>query len=75
MVKFLTILAVLAVVVARPVFAQSFDPEAGSGNVLPSYYGQDGVLHAGKIADRNSSLYAFATIPPGGTRRHRQHHL
>ncbi len=32
--KFLTTFAVLTVI-ATPAFAQSFDPEAGTGNVLP----------------------------------------
>ena len=50
--KFLTTLAVLTVI-TTPTFAQSFDPEAGSGNVLPSYYGQDGTLYAGTFAPEN----------------------
>ena len=33
--KFLTTLTVLAVI-ATPVFAQSFDPEAGTGNIAPA---------------------------------------
>ena len=35
--KFLTTLAVLTVV-ATPAFAQSFDPDNGTGNVLPFSY-------------------------------------
>ena len=75
MIKFLTILALLVMVVAKPVFAQSFDPEAGTGNVLPSYYSQDGALHIGTVADLNGGLYAFAAIPPAKIHRHRQHRL
>jgi len=64
----LATLAVLSVI-ATPAFAQSFDPEAGSGNVLPSYYGPDGALHAGifaspndKSAVRHSGMHASALV-------------
>ena len=39
--KFLTTLAVLTAV-ATPAFAQSFDPDNGTGNVLPFSHGCDG---------------------------------
>lgn len=61
------IAAVAAAGFAIPALAQSFDPEAGTGNVLPSYYGTDGVLHAGmtaplsdQIAIRQSGLHTHA---------------
>jgi hypothetical protein len=67
----LTVLFALAVVgVAFPAIAQSFDPEAGTGNVLPF---SDGVPAAqnyqitaptnGKIAARHRDLYGYATVP------------
>ena len=52
---FLATLAVLSVI-ATPAFAQSFNPEAGTGNVLPSYYGPDGALHAGPLGRTAASL-------------------
>jgi hypothetical protein len=32
---------------ASPAFAQSFDSDFGTGNELPSFYDQNGALHAG----------------------------
>ena len=49
----LVALAVLATVAATPVFSQSFDPEAGTGNVLPSHFEADGGLHAGLAPSQN----------------------
>jgi hypothetical protein len=54
--KVLVTLAALAAVIATPVFAQSFDPEAGTGNVLPSYYGADGGLRTGIAAPQNYNV-------------------
>jgi hypothetical protein len=51
--KVLATLAALAAVIATPVFAQSFDPEAGTGNVLPSYYEADGGLRTGIAPPQN----------------------
>jgi hypothetical protein len=51
--KVLVTLAALVAVIATPVFAQSFDPEAGTGNVLPSYFEADGGLRAGIAPPQN----------------------
>jgi hypothetical protein len=69
----------LAVSLAAPVFAQSFDPEAGTGNLLPSYFDADGGLRAGiagspqshKTADRQGRppVYAMATTSSRGIHR------
>jgi hypothetical protein len=70
--KFAIIAAVAAVSMASPAFAQSFDPEVGSGNVLPFNYapndvqpGKVAVLHGShsKIAARQNGLHAFAMVP------------
>jgi hypothetical protein len=76
MTKFSTlavIATVAAVAIALPASAQSFDPEAGSGNVVPFSYApiaarNDTVAvrqtsHA-KVA-RQSGLHAFAMVPRG----------
>jgi hypothetical protein len=49
----LAILAVLTTVAGTPVFAQSFDPEAGTGNLLPSHFESDGGLRAGLVPPQN----------------------
>jgi hypothetical protein len=77
--KFVAIFALLTAVVITPVFAQSFDPEAGTGNVLPSYYGADGALHTGaaappqtyKTAERRHSSHVYAATADSarGTRQ------
>jgi len=77
MTKFST-LAVIATVaaagIASPALAQSFDPEAGSGNVLPFSYGpitaQNDTIavrqaNPGKVAARRNGLHAFAMVPRG----------
>lgn len=68
----LAIIAAVAAVIATPAFAQSFDPEVGSGNVLPFGHAPQ-VAQTGKIADRQNSrgtmtarrsgLSAFAMVP------------
>jgi hypothetical protein len=68
----LAVIAAVTAVIATPAFAQSFDPEAGTGNVLPFAYTpiapQSGkvavqqVSH-GKMATRQSGLHAFAMVP------------
>ena len=78
MIKFST-LAVIATVAAMasvlPASAQSFDPEAGSGNVLSLSYGpiaaQNNAVavrpaNPGKVAVRQNGLHAFAMVPRGG---------
>jgi hypothetical protein len=68
----LVIIAGVAAALATPAFAQSFDPEAGTGNVLPSSFAATAVpnnnvavVPAGhsKIAARQSGLHAFAMVP------------
>ena len=59
--KFLTTLAVLTVI-ATPAFAQSFDPDNGTGNVLPFSYAPTAPQN-NKIVVRRSGLNAFAMVP------------
>jgi hypothetical protein len=61
--KFLTILAALTVI-ATPAFAQSFDPDNGTGNVLPfSAMPTAPQIQNDKIAVRLSGRSAFAMVP------------
>ena len=71
---FAVIAAVAAVASALPASAQSFDPEAGSGNVAPfsyapipkpsdTFFVRQG--RRGKIAARRNGLHAFAMVPRG----------
>jgi len=55
--KFLTTLAALTVI-ASPAFAQSFDPEAGTGNVLPTDGGSAFVQAAPKTSIARHMLNA-----------------
>ena len=59
--KFLTTLAALTVI-AMPAFAQSFDPDNGSGNVL-SFSNAPTPPHNNKIVVRRSGLNAFGMVP------------
>jgi hypothetical protein len=59
--KFLTTLAVLTVF-ATPAFAQSVDPENGTGNVL-SFGPTPTAPQNNKIAVRRSGLHSFAMVP------------
>ena len=61
MMKFLTTLAVLGVF-ATPAVAQSFDPDNGTGNVLPFSY-KPTASHNDKIAVSRSGLGSFAMVP------------
>ena len=61
--KFLTTFAVLTVI-ATPAFAQSFDPEAGTGNVLPFSHKS---THNEDTAFRQDGLRAYATAPFEGS--------
>ena len=75
MTKFSTLAVIAAVAasgIASPALAQSFDPEAGSGNVLSFSYGpvaaqNDPVAvrpaNPGKVAARHNGLHAFAMVP------------
>jgi hypothetical protein len=67
----LALIAAVTAAIATPAFAQSFDPEAGTGNVLSfstPIVVQNGKVAAhqtsqGKIAARRSGLNAFAMVP------------
>ena len=59
--KFLTTLAALTVI-ATPAFAQSFDPDNGTGNVLP-FSNAPTAPHNNKIVVRRSGLNAFGMVP------------
>jgi hypothetical protein len=77
MTKFSTLAVIAAVAAAAsalPASAQSFDPEAGSGNVLSFSYGpiaaQNDIVAVrpaspGKVAARQNGLHAFAMVPRG----------
>jgi hypothetical protein len=68
----LALIAAVSAVLATPAFAQAFDPEVGTGNVLAFAFtpiapqnGKVAVRQAshGKMADRQSGLHAFAMVP------------
>ena len=63
--KFLTTLAVLTAV-ATPAFAQSFDPDNGTGNVLP-FSGTATATHHEKSAVNHDGTRAFASVPGFGS--------
>jgi hypothetical protein len=72
--KLALIAAITAAGIASPAWAQSIDPEAGSGNVAPFSYApiptpSDTFLarqgSQGKIAARRNGLHAFAMVPRG----------
>ena len=50
--RLMFIITVVAVCIASPAFAQSFDPTDGTGNGLPAYYGPRGGLHYGSLTSR-----------------------
>jgi hypothetical protein len=60
--KLIAIVALTASVMATPAFAQSFDPDAGTGNVL-SFSNEQTAQQNNKIAGRQSGLDAFAKVP------------
>ena len=64
--KFLTTLAVLTAF-ATPAFAQSFDPESGTGNVLP-FSNAPTAPRNDKIAVDRSGLHSFAMVPSSARR-------
>jgi hypothetical protein len=64
--KLLTTLAVLAVI-ATPAFAQSFDPDNGTGNVL-SFGAKSTAPQNDKIAVRQSGMRAYGMVPAHVTR-------
>ena len=63
--KLLTTIAALTAF-ATPTFAQSFDADAGTGNVLPFAHTST-AAHDHKIVARQNRLHAFAMVPRGGS--------
>ena len=59
--KFLTTLAVLTAI-ATPAFAQSFDPDNGTGNVL-SFGAKPTALQNDKVTARQSGIRAYGMVP------------
>jgi hypothetical protein len=64
--KLILITALAAVTLASPAFAQSFDPDAGTGNVLPFRYETTAPRHD-QIAGRQSGLQSYAMVPRSRT--------
>jgi hypothetical protein len=60
--KLALIVAVVALGIASPAFAQSFDPDAGTGNVI-SIGGRAVASPTKRTAARLQGLYAFAMVP------------
>lgn len=60
--KLILIAAVASLGIASPAFAQSFDPDAGTGNVLALGYASPANGHE-RIAVRRSGLEAYAMVP------------
>ena len=67
----LALIAAVTAVIATPSFAQSFDPDVGSGNVAPYSYSPDAVQSSkvaahqtrqDKVAARRSGLHSFASV-------------
>jgi hypothetical protein len=59
--KLVTIFTVATIVIASPAFAQSFDPDEGTGNLLPFSY--QGVGPHKQAAVRQNGIDAFAMEP------------
>jgi hypothetical protein len=68
----LAVIAAVTAVIATPAFAQSFDPDVGTGNLLPFAYAPtapqsgkvaDHQASRSKMANRQSGLHAFAMVP------------
>jgi|HubBroStandDraft_1064217.scaffolds.fasta_scaffold1505204_1 hypothetical protein len=66
--KLAMIATIAALGIASPAFAQSFDPEAGTGNVLPSAYVGETLVELPAVAFPASTegLRAFAMVPRAG---------
>lgn len=70
----LAMIAAVAAALATPAFAQSFDPEAGTGNVPPFSFAPTAAQSStvtvrqgghGRMAAHRSGLHAFAMVPGG----------
>ena len=59
--KFALAAGLAAIAVASPVFAQSFDPDLGTGNLAPFQYATTATPHAGTV--RSRGIDAFAMVP------------
>jgi hypothetical protein len=60
--KLIIIAAIASLGIASPAIAQSFDPDAGTGNVLAFGYTSPASGHR-SIAVRRSGLEAYAMVP------------
>ena len=60
--KLLAALAALIVIVT-PAFAQSFDPDNGTGNIVPTLGSKPTAPVIDKITVRHSGIRAYATVP------------
>ncbi|MFZ0110823.1 MAG: hypothetical protein WAL01_15180 [Pseudolabrys sp.] len=60
--KLLTTLAALTVI-ATPAFAQSFDPDNGTGNIVLSLGSTPTAPLSDKITVRHSGIRAYAMVP------------
>jgi hypothetical protein len=72
------IAAVTAAATAAPAFAQSFDPDAGTGNIVQFSYAPNAPQNDqavvrqgrhGRAAARQNGLHAFAMVPGGRSGR------
>ncbi len=70
----MAIFAIVAAALSTPAFAQSFDPEAGTGNALPFSYSPAAIEKSNaaahqrghsKIAAPRSGFHSFAMVPGG----------
>ena len=60
--RLLTTLATLIVIVT-PAFAQSFDPDNGTGNIVPTLGSKPTAPVVDKITVRHSGIRAYAMVP------------
>ena len=60
--KLLTTLTALTVI-ATPAFAQSFDPDNGTGNIVPTLGSKPTAPVVDKITVRHSGIRAYAMVP------------
>jgi len=71
------ILATFASIIALPAFAQSFDPDVGTGNVVPPVMGAPGAYAAVPPVANMGATGAYAQAPADYERdyvRHRRAH-
>jgi len=60
--RLLTALAALTVI-ATPAFAQSFDPDNGTGNIVMSFGSKSTSPLSDKITVRHSGIHVYAMVP------------